>query len=331
MSDTSSNDLSAMNDLSTRVRVISDNDYAGDPDGLVQLAHQALSPSAELVGVIGSHLPVNPAFDPNQDTADRAVAEARIVLNLAGASDVPVHAGSNLPLTNRKTPIDTPGALALITAARADDPRPLFACFGGGLTELASAWLMAPEIADRLTVIWIGGAEYPGIATPPPGASAAEFNTIIDPVAAQVVFEDSNLRVWQVPRDAYRTVLVSMADLREHLAGVGALGSHLFDRLEQASEYVRSFGMHPGETFVLGDSPMVSLSTLHSTFEPDPSSSPSLECAAPRIGDDGRYVGSDTTGKTVRVFTRMDTSLIVRDLYAKVAAWARETSAKDTL
>ena len=29
-----------------RCRVITDNDYCGDPDGLVQLVHQILSPSA---------------------------------------------------------------------------------------------------------------------------------------------------------------------------------------------------------------------------------------------------------------------------------------------
>jgi two-component system sensor histidine kinase MtrB len=39
----------------------------------------------------------------------------------------------------------------------------LFTCFGGGLTELASAWLLEPRIAGRFTAIWIGGAEHPGI------------------------------------------------------------------------------------------------------------------------------------------------------------------------
>ena len=46
-----------------RFRVISDNDYAGDPDGLYQLAHHALSPSVELRAVIGSHLAVDDPFD----------------------------------------------------------------------------------------------------------------------------------------------------------------------------------------------------------------------------------------------------------------------------
>jgi hypothetical protein len=39
-----------------RIRLILDNDYAGDPDGLFQLAHHLLSPSADIRLVVGSHL-----------------------------------------------------------------------------------------------------------------------------------------------------------------------------------------------------------------------------------------------------------------------------------
>lgn len=308
---------------SHRIRVISDNDYAGDPAGLVQLAHQALSPSADLIAVIGSHLPFNDDWDPLRDTADRAAAEAKIVLDLANAGHVPVFPGSNVPMTSPDAPFDTPAARAIIDAAMTDDPRPLFVCCGGGLTELASAWLMEPRMAGRLTVIWIGGAEYPGLASPPPGGSPVEFNTMIDPIAAQVVFNTSDLDVWQVPRDAYRQVLVSMADLRLHLASAGALGTHLYDRLTRSTDFVLAQGMHPGETFVLGDSPLVSLSTLHTTFEPAPASSAWVERVAPQIGADGAYAGPDKRDRTVRVFTRIDSELIIRDLYAKLALFAQ--------
>ena len=42
--------------MTAHTRVISDNDYAGNPDGLVRVAHHALSPSVELVAVLASHL-----------------------------------------------------------------------------------------------------------------------------------------------------------------------------------------------------------------------------------------------------------------------------------
>ena len=44
-----------------RCRVILDNDWAGDPDGLVALTHHLLSPANRIEAVTSSFL--NPAFD----------------------------------------------------------------------------------------------------------------------------------------------------------------------------------------------------------------------------------------------------------------------------
>jgi hypothetical protein len=63
-----------------RMRVVVDDDFSGDPDGLVQLAHHALSPSVELRLVIGSHLRPDDPFDPSATTADDAAALAREIL-----------------------------------------------------------------------------------------------------------------------------------------------------------------------------------------------------------------------------------------------------------
>ena len=48
-----------------RMRVMVDNDFGGDPDGLFQLVHQILSPSVEIRGIIGSHLKPGDFFDPS--------------------------------------------------------------------------------------------------------------------------------------------------------------------------------------------------------------------------------------------------------------------------
>ena len=59
-----------------RYRVISDNDYSGDPDGLFQLVHALLSPSLDVRAVIGSHLAVGDGFDPSTQQAANAVRRA---------------------------------------------------------------------------------------------------------------------------------------------------------------------------------------------------------------------------------------------------------------
>jgi purine nucleosidase len=313
-----------------RFRVISDNDYSGDPDGLVQLAHHALSPSVELSAVVGSHLrPLDP-FDPSETTADNAAAKARQVLSMLGREYVPVLAGSNTALADRKTPHDTPAARAIVAEAMRDDDRPLFVCCGAGLTSLASAWLLEPRIASRLTAVWIGGAEHPDLAPPLPGGTACEYNTAIDIAAAQVVLNDSDLPVWQVPRDAYRQVIVTRDELDGWLRPQGAIGAHLFAELDAVFDMVAAAGLPTGETYVLGDSPLVLLTALQTMFEPTAASSRSVVTAAPVIDDDGGYV-IDAHGRLdaldparqIRVWTQLDAGLLVRDLAAKLARFAR--------
>lgn len=300
-----------------RIRVVCDNDYSGDPDGLVQLAHHALSPSVELRAVVGSHLRPGDPFDPSGHTADHAATSARTVLDLAGRPEIPVVAGSNTGLAAAAAPIASAATEAIIAEAMRADPRPLYVCLGGGLTELASACLLEPRIAHRLTAVWIGGAEYPGTVPAPPGAPAVEYNTAIDPVAARIVLNELDVPLWQVPRDAYRQCLASMAELAAGLGPTGRLGAHLLTALRGVVTLAAGHGMHLGETYVLGDSPLVLLTALQSSFEPDACSSSSVVRAAPVLASDGSYTGAVVAARPIRVFTRLDTGLLMRDLYAK--------------
>src|SRR4051795_8063056 len=250
---------------SGRIRVVVDNDFSGDPDGLVQLAHHALSRSVDLRLVIGSHLRPGDPFDPSDTTADNAAALARGGRARAGRDDVPVLAGSNVGLTDRGTPIRSAAAEALVAEAmRTDVETPLYVCAGAGLTELASAWLIEPRIAERLTLVWIGGPEHPGLAEPPPGAMPIEYNLLIDVLAASVVFGDSAVPIWQVPRDAYRQTLASSAELQLRMAEQGPLGARLFAALDGVRTTAGEHGVELGETYALGDSPLVLLTALQS-------------------------------------------------------------------
>ena len=305
-----------------RLRVVVDNDFGGDPDGLVQLAHHALSPSVDLRLVIGSHLRPGDPFDPSATTADTAAARAREVLALADRNDVPVLAGSNTGLTTRSAPIRSAAAEALVAEAMRDDvDTPLYVCAGAGLTEMASAWLIEPRIAERLTLIWIGGPEHVGLAVPPPDAMPIEYNLLIDVTAASVVFGESAIPVWQVPRDAYRQPLVSFAELERRMAGCGRLGAHLFAALDRVREAAAEHGLALGETWALGDSPLVLLTALQSAFEADPSSSRHVPRETPAITDDGRYEAVPGA-RPMRVYTALDTRLMVEDLFAKLSLHA---------
>lgn len=310
--------------VTPRTRIISDNDYGGDPDGLVQLAQLVLSPSADVRGIIVSHLSPDDSFWLNGEV-DGAVGRGQVlageVLDLCQRRDLDIVAGHTLPLTSRVDPVESAGARRIIDEAMRDDPLPLFVTCGGSLTEIASAWLIEPTIAERLTVVWIGGPEYPDLAETAPGAPDMEYNCAIDPIAAQVVFNESNLRLWQVPRSTYRMALVSMHELAQRMRPAGALGLYLYDALAAVVRRAADQGILLGETYVLGDNPLVLLTNLLTAFEPGPASSAWVNRACPLIADSGRYV-ERRDGRPIRVFTAIDNRLMFEDLYAKLAALA---------
>ena len=99
--------------------------------------------------------------------------------------------------------------------------------------------------------------------------------------AVQTVLNDSDIPLWQVPRDAYRQVIASMADLELNLTSSGPLGARPYGELESANQELNALGVPTGETFVLGDSPLV-LPERHSRLH------------------------------------SLDSALLLRDLYAKV-------------
>ncbi len=302
-----------------RFRVISDNDYAGDPDGLYQLAHHLLSPSVEVRAVIGSHLAVDDPFDPSGRSAANGAAAATTVLELLGlAGTVPVIAGSERPLASRTEPQRSAAAEAIVAEAmRTDTDLPLYVVLGAGLTELASAYLMEPAIADRLTAVWIGGPEHAELgAVPPPDALPIEYNLNIDLTAGQVVF-DSAIPLWQVPRNAYRECIASMSELLLRVKPRGRIGAYLYQTLIDIHEMVAPHGLNMGEVYVLGDSPLVLLTALQTGFEADPASSPYATLPRPRIGDDGGY-RPNPSGHPLRVYAGLDVRLMLEDLYAKL-------------
>lgn len=301
-----------------RMRVIVDNDFSGDPDGLFQLAHLLLSPSVEVRGIIGSHLKVGDGFDNSITQADNAARKARELIQLMGVkSAIPVLAGSNKALPNDSTPIRNEAVdLILREAARTDTKQPLYVLCGAGLTEIASAMLVNPQLAGKLTLIWIGGPEYPDLALPPPNYSDPEYNLNIDPAAARVIFNRSSIPLWQVPRNAYRQCMVSYAQLLTKVRPAGKVGQHLTEVLETLMRRIQPF-YNIGETYILGDSPLVLLTALQSSFEADPASSEYVLKQAPGINGAGSYVYNQR-GRLIRVYTRIDTRLLFDDFFAKL-------------
>lgn len=295
-----------------RMQVVMDNDFAGDPDGLFALAQLMTSTSVDVNYIIGSHLHGDENWaESGKPSATTAVNEVKRLQKLMGKPwNTKMVQGSNVAMSDSLKPIASDGAKAIVEAAMAcDSSNPLYVLCGGGLTEIASAWLLKPEIAERCIVVWIGGEEYPGMMKAP--GNKPEYNTTIDVEAAKVVFNRSNLRIWQVPRNAYRQCLISYSVLQKKLDG-NPVGEYLLGKLVTF--------MGPGkdsECYVLGDSPLVLLSALQTNWERDPASSEYTLRACPTVNDDGRFTFGDE-GRKIRVYDRLDTYLMFEDMFAKL-------------
>jgi inosine-uridine nucleoside N-ribohydrolase len=296
-----------------RARVLISNDLSGDIDGLFATVHALLSHSAEVRGIVGTRA------REAEGTAERAVANADEILRLMGLSGaVPTFAGG-ARLTGSTEPVRSAGALAIVREAMREDSRlPLYVTVGAGLGEVASALLIEPRIAERLTLVWIGGNARP--------QDGDEYNFSIDPIAAQVVFNHTAAPVWQVPRDVYASCTVSATELQVNVAPFGAIGAWLYRKLLDAPAQMDRFGFHLGETYTLGDSPLVLLSALTdwvpSDFTPPfkfqgTGSSRYEEVFAPELNADGTYTPR-TSGRKMRLYRQVDTRTMFADFFAKL-------------
>ena len=309
-----------------KVKVLIDNDFCGDPDGLFALAQQALSPTTDIVGIVGGHLSNNSGgFSNRKDQATESCEIAENVLDIMGLKGkYKVVKGAEKGMTSSDQPIDSEGARLIIAEAKKCTPeKPLYVLCGAALTNIASALLLDPSISSNIILVWIGGQEYSFGAVPPPGYSPVEYNLNLCIPAGEVVFNQSDIRIWQVPRDAYRQCLYSTDEMHAYVKPCGKLGKLLSDSIDNIMKRCEEGGLAMGETYVLGDSPLVLLTSLQSGFEADPSSSKWQPTPCPKIDKSGNYL-PNPNGRVIRVYTYIDTRLMFGDMVAKLQRFSQK-------
>ena len=115
------------------------------------------------------------------DGMEKSYQEILRLLKLA-EKNVPVYRGSTAYLSDEKTPVVSDAAEALVRLAMEHTTEePLYVAAIGAITNVASALLLKPEIADRMVVVWLGGnaIDWP---------DNLEFNVLQDVASARVVF-----------------------------------------------------------------------------------------------------------------------------------------------
>lgn len=286
-----------------QVRVIIDTDAKNEADDQYAIVQALLSPKLDNVGFIAAR------YGCLEDSVDRSYAELEKIFDLMclKKEDMLYHGGQSA-LRDELTPEISEGAEFIIKEALKEDERPLFVLFLGGITDLASAYLMEPGIAKRLTAVWIGGGPYP--------LGGDEFNLWNDINAANVVFS-SPIELWQIPQNVYKQAAVTLAELEYRVRPQGEIGKYLFEQLDEFNqcEGVRKMDYFTGERYILGDSPAVGVLLY--------GDSASYEWRqAPRIASDMTYVHHGVS-RPIRVYDQIDHRLLLEDFYCKLALFAQ--------
>lgn len=162
-----------------------------------------------------------------------------MIVELAGRTDVPVHAGAVRPMVRSlvtaeyvhgdsgidgadlpepSTPLAAAHAVdAIIDIVMAAEPGEITLCPLGPLTNIGLALVREPRLADRVAeIVLMGGGFFEGGNRTP----AAEFNIYVDPHAADVVFR-SGIPITMMPLDVTHQALT----LPDRVAAFAALGT----------------------------------------------------------------------------------------------------------
>ena len=134
-----------------RIEMVLDSDMFNEVDDQFALAFAARSPERIDLKAVYAAPFLNHRSKSAGDGMEKSCHETLRVLTLMGEkTDGRVFRGSDRFLTDRNTPVDSPAARHLIRLAHQDRKGPLYVVGLGAATNLASALLLDPSIADRM-------------------------------------------------------------------------------------------------------------------------------------------------------------------------------------
>ena len=221
------------------VRMVLDTDARNEIDDQFALVHVLLAPErARLEAVYAAPFCNGRVASPAEGMRE-SEAEIRRVMGLLPERQVPVLSGSDRWLSDAGVPVSSAAASDLIERARAGDS-PLYVVAIGAPTNVASALLADPGLAERVVVVWLGGHA-------PNWGTAAEFNLRQDPAASRVLL-DSGVPLVLVPcLGVADRMITTKGEIDRYVRPAGNIGALLADLYD---DYVPD---EPGRSKVIWD------------------------------------------------------------------------------
>lgn len=202
------------------VDVVLDTDAFNEIDDQFAIAYLLRSPQRARVVAISAAPFLNTKVATPGEGMEKSYQEIFKILKLTG-EERPVWRGSEQFLPDDKTPVDSEAARNLIDLAMTYSPeKPLYVVAIGAITNVASALLLKPEIAERIVLVWLGGqAQHYN--------NNLEFNLRQDVAAGRVAF-GSEVPLVQLPcRGVVSQFATTRYELEHWLLGKNPLSDYL--------------------------------------------------------------------------------------------------------
>lgn len=275
-----------------QINVIIDADAKNEIDDQWALTLALLSPERfNILGIVGATFAWG-----GPGSIQKSVDEIDTLLTLTGLSDkIPVYAGAH-PLRYRYEPTHSEGVDFIIKEAmKASKDKPLWIIGLGAATDIASAFLKEPAIAERIVVFWHLRTKWPD--------KCWNFNVFGDPHAARLLF-DSPLSFVLFDTGTY--LYCPMEESEQMVKPYGAIGEYIHN-IRIGSDYYSS----PTKGFFdLGD--------ISALLDPDIAYYEEVSC--PEVDFDLSYKFTGKKGKILRCY-HVDRDKTFQLLYDKLEAY----------
>jgi len=283
-----------------RSEMILDTDTNNEIDDQFALAYALLSSDRIDVKAICA-APFNNSRARNAaDGMEQSFQEIqRVQQTLPESLRAPAHRGSRQFLSSQTEAVRSPAAELIVDMATPIRESPLYVSAVGGLTNVASALLLEPEIIHNIVVIWTSA--YPHTWHRP----NRSFNMQQDLNATRVVWNSGVPMVYLPGYYVGEELRVTLPEVREYLQGHGKLGDYLFEIYEKYRED------HFGKSHIIWD--LINIAWLI-----EPNWVPSAIYRTPDLLDDLRWGPQDEHRPVMREAYDIDRDAVFGDFYRKI-------------
>lgn len=283
------------------VRAVLDTDTFNEIDDQFAVVYSLLSPERIKMEAFYAAPFFNELSSSPADGMEKSYRELQRILGLLGVREsIPAYRGSETYLPDARTPVESEAARRLVELAHtADAESPLYVMAIGAITNVASALLLDPSIAEKIVVVWLGGHGLHWRDT-------REFNMKQDVFASRVVL-DSGVPLVLIPCQGVASHLqTTLSEMRDNVKDCGSIGRYLYDT------YAACKDDHFAYSRVIWD-----ISAVAWLVNPD--WTPSSLRHSPVLSDDCRY-SEDRSRHFIRYVESVRRDSIFKDLFTKLRA-----------